>query len=244
MRISEFFEGLFGGLQSFGYISRNGLWKYCILPALVSLICAYFIYSFFSGQADWINNWLINKYPWEFGSGVISSIGNVLGKIVSVVGSLFIFKYLVLIISAPFMSFLSEKVEEIEFGAREETTWSIGSLLSDLIRGIRISLRNLIREIFYVLLLMIVGLIPVVGIIGVVLTFLVQAYYAGFGNIDFLLERHYDVTNSARFVKQRRSYAAGLGAGFLLLSMTGIGLLFAAPLATVAATRKLGPEIV
>jgi len=155
MSISDFFDGLFGGLRSFGYISRHGLWKYCILPALVSLICAYFIYSFFSGQADWINDWMVNKYPWEFGSGFIDSVGHVLGKIVSVVGSLFVFKYLVLIISSPFMSFLSEKVEEIEFGAME-TTWSIGSLFTDLMRGIRISLRNLIRELFYVLVLMIV----------------------------------------------------------------------------------------
>jgi len=243
MSISDFFDGLFGGFKSFGYISRHGLWKYCILPAIVSLICAFFIYSFFSGQADWINEWLLNKYPWETGSGVIESISGVLGKVVSIVGSLFIFKYLVLIVSSPFMSLLSEKVEDIEFG-ETETSWSISSLFTDLIRGIRISLRNIIREIFYVILLMILGLFPVVGLVSVALTFLVQAYYAGFGNIDFLLERHLDVSDSARFVKQHRSYAAGLGAGFLLLSMTGIGLLFAAPLTTVAATRKLAGEVV
>lgn len=243
MSISEFIDGLFGGLRSFGYISRHGLWKYCILPALVSVICAYFIYSFFAGQADWLNSWLVNKYPWEWGSDAIASIGSVLGKVVSIVGSLFLFKYLVLITSAPFMSLLSEKVEEIEFG-ESETQWSLSSLFTDLIRGIRISLRNIIREIFYVLVLMIVGLFPVIGIFSVVLTFLVQAYYAGFGNIDFLLERHLDVSGSARFVKRRKSYAAGLGAGFLLLSMTGIGLLVAAPLATVAATRRLAGEVV
>lgn len=242
MNISEYLDGLFGNLKSFGYISRHGLWKYCILPAILSLICAYFIYGFFTNQASGINDWLISKYPWEWGSDAVASIGAGLSKIISFIASLFLLKYLVLIISSPFMSLLSEKVEEIEFG-QSNTQWSISSLITDLIRGIRVSLGNLVKEIFYVVLLLIIGFFPVVGMISVVLTFLVQAYYAGFGNIDFLLERHLSVAESTRFVKQHKSYAAGLGTGFLLLSMTGIGVLVAAPLATVAATRALAGEL-
>jgi len=242
MSFSDYINGLLGNLQSFGYITRHGLWKYCILPALLGLIAAYFIYSFFTGQAEGINDWLVGKYPWEWGSETVASIGAGLSRVISFIASLFLFKYIVLIVSSPFMSLLSEKVEEIEFG-KADTQWSIGSLITDLLRGIRISVRNLIKELFYVLLLLIVGLFPVVGIVSVVLTFLVQAYFAGFGNIDFLLERHLSVSESTRFVKQRKSYAAGLGTGFLLLSMTGIGVLVAAPLATVAATRALAVEL-
>jgi len=242
MNISEYIDGLTGMLQSFGYISRHRLWKYCILPAVLSLIGAYFIYGFFTDQASGINDWLVSKYPWEWGSEAVSTIGTGLSKVISFIASLFLFKYLVLIISSPFMSLLSEKVEEIEFG-KTDTHWSLSSLFKDLIRGIRISLRNIIKELFYVVLLLILGLIPVIGPISVILTFLVQAYYAGFGNIDFLLERHLSVSESTRFVKQHKAYAAGLGTGFLLLTMTGIGVLVAAPLATVAATRELAVEL-
>lgn len=242
MNISEYLDGLFGNFKSFGYISRHGLWKYCILPAILSLIVAYFIYGFFTDQALGINDWLVNMYPFEWGSETVASIGAGLSKIISFIASLFLFKYLVLIISSPFMSLLSEKVEEIEFG-KSNTQWSISSLISDLLRGIRVSLGNLVKEIFYVVLLLIIGFFPVIGMISVVLTFLVQAYYAGFGNIDFLLERHLSVSESTRFVKQHKSFAAGLGTGFLLLTMTGIGVLVAAPLATVAATRALAEEL-
>ncbi len=242
MKISEYVEGLIGNIHSFGYISKHGLWKYCILPAIVSLICAYFIFGFFSEQSSVINDWLVHKYPWEWGSDTVASIGSGLSKFIAFVSSLLLFKYLVLIISSPFMSLLSEKVEEIEFG-ESETQWSVSSLITDLIRGFRISIRNLFKELLYVILLLIFGLFQPIGMISVPLTFLVQAYFAGFGNIDFLLERHLSLRESTRFVKQHKAYAAGLGTGFLLLSMTGIGLLVAAPLATVAATRALASEL-
>ncbi|MBT8221173.1 MAG: EI24 domain-containing protein, partial [Bacteroidia bacterium] len=166
----------------------------------------------------------------------------VLGTIISIALSLASYKYLVLIISSPFMSLLSEKVEEIEVG-HTETTWSLSSLFYDLIRGIRINVRNLFKEIFFTLLLMLAGLIPVIGILNTVAIFLVQAYYAGFGNIDFVLERHFGLTQSTAFVKRNRGFAIGIGTAFLLTSATVIGLIFAAPLATVAATRRLMPAI-
>lgn len=242
MNLAEYFDGLFGTFKSFGYISRNSLWKYCILPALISVVCAYFIYSFFAGYTSGIGIWLVDRYPFDWGSGAVESVGTFIGKAISFASSLILFKYLVLIISSPFMSLLSERVEEIEFGD-VETKWTMASLIKDLVRGIRINVRNLFKELFYVLLLMILGLFPVIGLFTVAMTFLVQAYYAGFGSIDYLLERHLNLRESTYFVSQRKSYAAGIGTSFLLLSMTGIGLLFAAPLATVEATRTLAPEL-
>lgn len=240
--MAGYIDGVSDALKSFGYLTRHRLWGYCVLPALFALACAFGLYSLFSNLSEGWTDWLINKYPWEWGRDAVDGLTGFIGKALSFVGSLFLLKYVVLIISSPFMSLLSEKVEEIELGERS-IPWSIGSLIGDLIRGIRISLRNIIREFFYIILLMILGLFPLVGLVSVALTFLVQAFYAGFGSIDYMLERHFDIRDSVRFVKSHKQYAAGLGTVFLLLSMTGIGVLFAAPLTTVAATRRLAPEI-
>ena len=70
--------------------------------------------------------------------------------------------------------------------------------------------------------------------------FLVQSYYAGFGSMDYTMERHLKVRDSIRFVRSNRGLALGNGAVFILLLMTGIGFLFALPLSTAAST----PEVV
>ncbi|HFB99615.1 MAG TPA: hypothetical protein ENJ53_02310 [Phaeodactylibacter sp.] len=67
-----------------------------------------------------------------------------------------------------------------------------------------------------------------------ILIFLIQAYYAGFGNLDYTLEGHYSVRESNRFVKEHRWLAIGNGTMFLLLLGTGVGFLVAPPLAAVA----------
>ena len=68
--------------------------------------------------------------------------------------------------------------------------------------GIRINLRNLGKELLLTIPILIIGLIPVIGIISTVLLFLMQAYYAGFGNMDYTLERHFNYKQSIQFVRE------------------------------------------
>jgi CysZ protein len=69
--------------------------------------------------------------------------------------------------------------------------------------------------------------------------FLVQAYYAGFGNMDYTLERHYGYKESVQFVKSHKGVAIGNGIIFtMMLFIPFIGVLLVLPLSVTAATSQ------
>ncbi len=230
--IQGFFEGVFSYGKALGLIVKLRLWKYLFLPALIGLTVLGGIGFGAIGLADNIGTWLFNYYPFEWGSAIISTASNVVSGVLLFVIGLIISKHLILVAVSPFMSALSQKVEEELIGYRQPS----GNMLKGFYRGLRIAIRNIIRELFFVAILLAFTFIPVVGIGFSVLIFLIQAYYAGFGNMDYTLERYFSVKDSTKFVKKNRGLALGNGTIFLLLLMTGIGILFAPPLATIAAT--------
>jgi len=73
--------------------------------------------------------------------------------------------------------------------------------MQQLMRGIRINVRNLLLELLITLPVLLLNLIPVIGsIIATVILFLTQSYYAGFGNMDYTLERHFGYGDSVYVV--------------------------------------------
>lgn len=236
--INEFIEGLGAYGKAFRAISKMGLWGYTLIPALITLILMGIIGFSAYNLSDDFGSLLIGWWSWDWGSEVVSSIGTwVGGFIIGILGILSL-KYIVIIVVAPFMSLLSEKVESRLTGKKSTASFSISKAIKDILRGIRISFRNILRELFFTLLLLIAGLIPVVGWITPFFIFMVQSYYAGFGNTDYTMERHFTVRQSVNFARQHKGLMIGNGTVFMLLLMTGIGFLFAPPLATVAATLE------
>lgn len=237
--ISDFIKGVSAYFKAFSVISEMRLWKYLLAPGLISLLLGGAIASAAWGLSDNLGMWLQSWYPWELGAGVIASIAGWVGLALILIFGLIIYKHLILVVVSPFMSPLSQKVEERLTGiSTPNKGFQTGKAIKDIIRGLRVALRNITKELFFVSILFIIGLIPVFGWISSIIIFLVQAYYAGFGNIDYTLERHYSVKGSNQFVKSNRWLAVGNGTVFLLILMTGIGFLFAPPLATVAATLE------
>ena len=135
------------------------------------------------------------------------------------------------------MSPLSEKLENGLLLHEPNARFSAGKVLKEGARGAAIALRNLTKELFYTLMLFVVSFIPGLALVTTPLIYLVQSYYAGFGNMDYYLERHYSIRNSVYFVRQYRWAAITNGALFLLLLLIPIVGLFLAPfMCTIAAT--------
>ncbi|MCB0619248.1 MAG: EI24 domain-containing protein [Saprospiraceae bacterium] len=217
-------------------IGQLRLWGYVLLPALISLALLAGIGATAWGMSDNFGNWLVSWYPWDWGSEAVRKIAQVAGGLTVAALGLILYKNLVIILAGPFMSPLSEKVEDHLRGEPSGPAFTVAGFLSDFFRGLRIGVRNIVRELFFTVLLLLAGLIPIFSPVSPFAIFLVQSYYAGFGNMDYTLERHFRVGGSVQFVRANAGLALGNGIVFMGLLLIGIGFLIAPPLATVAAT--------
>jgi len=142
-------------------------------------------------------------------------------------------------LSAPFMSPVSERIEKYLYPELHDPhTHRKTSNTQQLIRGLRINIRNLFYEIGISIPLLILSFIPVVNFVTTPLLFFVQAYYAGFGNMDYTLERHYEYSDSVSFIKKNKGYAIGNGIVFMaLLFIPVVGIILVLPVAVTAASK-------
>jgi CysZ protein len=232
------FKGLSYYSKAFTMLFRHRLWIYFVVPTLASLLIIGTFVNVRSSLVDRIQDWLGGVYPetWVFSDHIeklLSTVGGALGEIFVWFMLLILMKHIVMVIASPFMSLLSEKVDHIVTGRKSEG-FTISKFISDLVRGLRVALRLLVRELFWSFLIFILSFfIPPVT---AVLLFLVQAYYGGAANMDFTLERYYSYKGSIEFMRSNKGVAIGNGIPYIALLMTMFGFLIALPLSTVAAT--------
>ena len=234
--IKNIFKGLQVYTGAYALISKLKLWKFFVIPMLISLIVFIFIFVAAYGFSDNLGEWIASIWVWETGKATFTAISTFIGGIVIFAIGLILYKHIIMALSAPFMSPVSEKIEAYFTGelAKNRTDTSFTKQLA---RGIRISLRNLSQELLFTIPILLLKFIPVVNIFSTALLFLVQAYYAGFGNMDYTLERHFTYKESVAFIKKNRGLAIGNGIGFLLLLFIPvIGVVLVLPLSVTSAS--------
>lgn len=230
-------KGLLAYLKALNGIGKYNLAKYFLLSGLISFLIAAGVTSVSVYLGDSLGDLVQSVYPWETGSGIIGRIGDWTSGIVVFVLGLFSLKYLLLIIVSPIMSFMSDSIERQMNDDYVSPRFTIATLVSDLLRSLQINLRNLSKELLITIVLLLLSLIPGVAIVTTPLIFLVQAYYAGFGLLDYWMERHYRVSDSIGYVRAHRLDAVGLGAVYLgMLLIPFVGAVIAPVLGATAAT--------
>ena len=218
------------------------LWKYFVIPMLISLTTLVVISSFAYSLSDAIGHYIANFWKWELGKETFEIISRFFSGLLILVFGLLIYKHIVLALSSPFMSPVSEKIEEYLYGRNHEHRTT--SFKDQLVRGIRISLRNITKELMITIPILLLSVIPILGFFSTVFLFLIQAYYAGFGNIDYTLERHYNYKESIDFVSKNKGIAIGNGIIFILfLLIPVVGVIFILPLSVTAATTETTRKI-
>ena len=232
----EILQAIRNYARAWHIVNKLRLWPFFFVPALISLLLGGIIAWSAWSVAGSTASWLISHYPWTWGAATVAKIAAVFSGLLLAALGFILYKNLVMILAGPFMSPLSEKVERHLIGGKTSPTWHATHLLRDLIRGLRIALRNIIRELLLTFSLLLIGLFPALSPFTSIGIFLVQSYFAGFGNMDYTLERQFGYRDSIRFVQRHKGLALGNGILFMLLLLTGIGFLIAPPWATVAST--------
>lgn len=223
--------------SSFSLISKLKLWKYFAIPMLISFVTATLIGVSAWGWSDNIGNLIAKAWIWDWGKETFTTISTVLGGLIILILGLILYKHIVMALSAPFMSPVSEKIEQ-HFNPQAVHVHRDTSNAQQLWRGVRINVRNLGMELLITIPILLIGFIPVIGVISTILLYAVQAYYAGFGNMDYTLERHFSYSESISFVKKHRGIAIGNGLVFMLfLFIPIIGIILVLPLSVTSASK-------
>ncbi|MDG2275038.1 MAG: EI24 domain-containing protein [Flavobacteriaceae bacterium] len=232
-------KGVYQGCSAYSevyeIISRLKLWKFFVIPMLISFLVFSMILVVSFSLSSSIGSYIASFWSWDFGQETIHAISRFFGGLLIIIFGFISFKYIIMALSAPFMGPISKIIEDDINGVVSQVKTSTPSGL--LMRGIRISLRNLLRELVLSIPILLFGLIPVVGFFSVVMLFLMQAYFAGFGNMDYTLERHFSYQKSVFFVKKNKGIAMGNGIVFMLfLLIPFLGVILVHPLSVTAAT--------
>lgn len=235
--IKNIIKGIKAYAGTFKLINKLGLWKYFALPMAISFFTAVLIGISAWGLSDNLGAFISKIWFWEWGSETFRTISDFIGALIIIAVGIILYRHIVMALSAPFMSPVSEKIEKHLFGTNHSHRKT--STAEQLWRGIRINARNLLMELLLTIPIILIGFIPVIGIISSVLLFLAQSYYAGFGNMDYTLERHFKYSESIRFVKRNRGLAIGNGIVFMLMLLIPVvGIILVLPLSVTAASTE------
>jgi len=233
--------------QTHRFIIKHRLWKWILIPGFIYalLFCAG-IYLFVissnsaiefmlqkSGVAEWMekmqNSWL----------SFLLIFVQIILNLVLLLFYFSLFKYIFLIIGSPLFAYLSEKTESIIEG--NDYPFNFRQLMKDMVRGIRLALRNLLWQTVYTVSILLLSFIPVFNFFTPLLALLVECYYLGFSMLDYSCERNkLSTSQSIRFIGRHKGLAIGNGMVFYLMHFIPIlGWLLAPSYAVIAATISL-----
>ncbi|MFY8004629.1 MAG: EI24 domain-containing protein, partial [Chitinophagaceae bacterium] len=123
----------------------------------------------------------------------------------------------------------------------KEYPFSFVQLSKDILRGIRIALRNGLWQTVYSTFILFASIIPVVGWFSPIVGLLTECYYYGFSMLDYSMERNKKTTTeSIYFIGRHKGLAIGNGMVFYLFHLIPIvGWMLAPAYAVIAATLSI-----
>lgn len=231
------------------FIKANQLWKWIIVPGILYMLLfvtgMYFFSQSVNNAIEWIalrtglKSWLDTLDSGFL--GFIFTMGSMLLWILLMLFYFSLFKYLFLIVGSPLFAYLSEKTEAII--EKKDFPFNKEQFIKDMIRGIKLSVRNSLWQTVYLLSIVFLSLIPLVGWLTPFLALLLECYYYGFSMLDYSMERHQkSESESIAFVSAHKGLAMGNGIVFYLFHFVPIiGWILAPTYAVVAATLSIYP---
>jgi len=231
--------------KAFSFIFKNKMGWTFLVPIVLNILLFALAQNFILDLIDYIKN-LVGEWSavqdssfWQL---TTSFAAGFLVEIIFFIVFAYLGGYLALMIMSPLLSYISEKTEKILTGNDYE--FNFGYLIKDTIRGIIMAIRNMLIELFFLILAVIIGFIPVIGLFAAILLFFVSAYFYGFSFIDYYNERkRLSIKQSTEIVRKHKGLAISNGGVFalsLLVPFCGSYLvLFVSIISVVAATMAM-----
>ncbi len=128
---------------------------------------------------------------------------------------------IILILMSPALALLSEQTEKILSG--EKYPFKLGNFLKESLRGILLALRNTFIQFGLMILLLVLGFVPFVGLLVPFALLLLSSYFYGFSFLDYYQERRQlSISESVSFMRKHKGLAVGNGLPFALLLLIPI----------------------
>lgn len=222
-------------IDGFSLIAKPGIKRFVIIPLTINIVFfigLFFVLRYYLGQFNhWFGGFLPDWLQW------LSAILWVIFLICFILVFFFTFTTVANIISAPFNSFLSEKVEWYLTGKAPEDR----SLLDNLKDIPRIVGRQFAILGYYlprVIMLGILFFIPFLQVAAPILWFLFSAWFLTMTFIDYPTDNHrLPLRDVKTWLKERRWTSLGFGIGVLVSTMVPILNFFTIPAAVAGGTK-------
>ena len=233
--------------RAHAFIRTNRLWKWIIIPGICYAILFGVSMYFFSKSANAAIEWLTKEtglQVWltrlqDSWIGFLFTVGGIMLWLILMLLYFSLFKYIWLIVGSPVFSMLSEKTASIIEGQPYE--FKLSQYLSDVVRGIKMAVRNTLWQTVYIISIIFLSLLPFIGWATPILAILIECYYYGFSMLDYSCERNkLSAAKSIDFIGQHKGLAIGNGIIFYMMHCVIIvGWIFAPAYAVIAATISM-----
>ncbi|HAN78077.1 MAG TPA: hypothetical protein DCQ31_10040 [Bacteroidales bacterium] len=239
---TDFRLGISGFKQAHKFLAKHKLLWVFVFPILLNILLLFGGFELMKNALDAVETAFMAKVTGsEFWSSswvftAFSVLINIVFRLVFMLLFAYLGGYIVLILMSPLMAWLSEKVAEKYTG--KVTEFNALQFISDIWRGIVISVRNMFIEIVLTLLALFGAFVPLLGLASPVVLFLISAYFYGFSFMDYTNERRkLNINKSITEISTHKGMAIAAGSIFsIFLLLPFIGVLVSSFIAIYSVT--------
>ena len=218
--------------------STKGLKRYLIIPFLMNiLLLGAIVYCSFHYLYPTITALLPQGTEWYL--AFFRIFAKLFVVAFTIIAAAFIYSVAGMAICAPFIEPISEKIEYVITGHKDETPFTFSGIFRDIGRALKASFSFFIFFIIFNLLLLFLNLIPVAGnAVYAVVSFMSVLFFLGYQMFDSIFSRKgLSFTKKMSMLWKIKWASMGVGFGFILVTYIPIVGFLAPVLAAAAATE-------
>lgn len=230
----SYIKGFLDCISGFGLLFRPGIKRFVLVPFFINLGLFTLATKLLSDQLDsWLQRLLPDWLDW------LEWLIWPLFAIAMFLIVFYTFTVIANLISAPFNSILSAKIEAMLTG-KEPQDINTDGFIKIFFRSIKSELQKILYAVKWFIPLIIITLIPAVNVVAPFLWILFAVWFFALEYNDYpLANRGQFFEDIKTFNRNNRMRALGLGSGVFVLTSIPVVNFFAMPVAVAGATKLI-----